>query len=130
MPSKYLREKSINCVAVDYLKDEPVVVAGGPHGGIYKWSLRALKTAPTYHSAMTHYVQSLTTGEIRGQKVILFGLDHGALNLMDLASGKILQSIPNAHKRGIKAVAVMEIEAQPRLLSGGADGVIKVWSRI
>jgi WD40 repeat protein len=128
LPSKYLREKGINCVAVDYLKDEPVVVAGGPHGEIYKWNLRTLKTTRTDYQSMTNYVQSLTTGEVLGQKNVLFGLDNGALNLMDLASGEILRSIPDAHENGIKAVAIMEIEAQPRLLSGGADGVIKVWS--
>jgi WD40 repeat protein len=47
---------------------------------------------------------------------------------MDLAGGEILQSVSNAHKGWVTAVAAMEIEGSPRVLSGGADGIVKIWS--
>jgi WD40 repeat protein len=128
LSSNYMREKPLNCVAVDHLMGEPLVVAGGPHGEIYKWCLRNLEVAHTRYQAMTRYVQSLATGELRGQTVILFGLEDGTLNLMDLAGGEILQSVSNAHKGWVTAVAAMEIEGSPRVLSGGADGIVKIWS--
>jgi WD40 repeat protein len=62
-----------------------------------------------------------------GPPIAVSGDGGGAIRAWDVVAGTSLAHIPSAHDGAVYALAFGTLAGRPRIVSGGADGVLKVW---
>ena len=121
-------------VAVAELGGRLVVVSGGQDGTVRVWDLATGKpvTAFTGHSGG---VAAVAIAQLDGRPVVVSGDEEGAVRVWELATGETVAAFTGhsrgvaefAHSRGVAAVAVVDLDGRPVVVSGGEDGAVRVW---
>lgn len=123
----------INAIVIAYLDKQPLIVSGGDDGALRVWMLADDQPFREIPKAHLDEISAVAIAHINGAPHIVSGGKDGAIriwdlaDLADLATGRPSVEIPDAHDRGVDAVAVAELEMQSLVVSGGSDGCIRTW---
>jgi WD40 repeat protein len=122
----------VDAVAIGSLEGRPVVVSGGGHPTVLVWDLA---TGAQLRSLAGHraWVYAVAVGDLEGRPVVVSGGEDGTLLVWDLATHVQLRSLAGHHRRtgvpgrAVYAVAVGLLKGRPVVVSGGVDGMVRVW---
>jgi WD40 repeat protein len=117
------------CFYYELSDGTPLVLAAGRPNFVQMWDLRTLhaiaelKIPGKYDS---YQVLSLVCVRFASRDIAVAGRENGVICIWDLESRSLLKEIPQAHRSRVQAIAKPEFG--DILLSGGDDGILKVWS--
>ena len=82
-----------------------------------------------YHS-LDSVVTAFALGEIKGQRVVVLGMDNGTVEVWNLGTGDREGKPSRGHKGRVAAVAIGSVEGRPVVVSGGHDHTVRAWDLV
>jgi WD40 repeat protein len=116
---------SAQSVAVASVAGHPVAVSGHRDGAIRLWDLEAGAEAGAPRFAHGGELRSVTTATVGGRPVAVTGGDH-SVRLWDL-SRPDSQRQNGEHAIPVQVMAMAELDGRQVAVSGGRDGIVRVW---
>ncbi|MER5619445.1 serine/threonine-protein kinase [Streptosporangium sp. NPDC002544] len=125
-------EGPVESVAVGWLDGRPVVVSGGGEGDhtVRVWDLATGAPIGKPFTGHQSWALGLAVGQLDdGRPVVVSGgyKDH-TVRVWDLATGAPIGKPFTGHRGLIESVAVGRLDGRPVVVSGGDDGMMRVWS--
>ena len=137
----------VTAVAVGAIDGVPVAVSGGSDGTVRVWDMRTGTARGEPLTGHTRPVKALAVGEVDGCPVAVSGGGDGLVRVWDLRAGTARGEPFAAHSpdvgglpveevaripelvamAGVTALAVGEVDGCPVAVSGGGDGLVRVW---
>ncbi len=137
----------VTAVAVGAIDGVPAAVSGGGDGTVRVWDLRTETARGEPLTGHTRPVKALALGEVDGCPVAVSGGGDGLVRVWDLRAGTARGESFTAHSpdvgglpmeqvakmpelvamAGVTALAIGELDGCPVAVSGGGDGLVRVW---
>ena len=107
---------------------EPLVLSGGADGALRSWRLDGRRGPLTYEHAHTDWIISLLVGESDDTPFVLTGGDDGTLRIWQVVHpDPAAHAHAHAHDGPLRALAVVEHEEAPLVISAGIGGAVLSW---
>jgi WD40 repeat protein len=108
--------------------NETCFLTGGTGGEIRVWDLVDNACLSIVRISRAGPVNALVAIDFNGNQCVIAAFEDGSVRCFDRRSLRSLWSIPEAHKRGTKCISANADEAGASfMVSGGGDGVVRVW---
>ncbi|KJR81648.1 U3 small nucleolar RNA-associated protein 12 [Sporothrix schenckii 1099-18] len=104
------------------LSSDDKMLATAANGSLKIWNVRTQSCIRTFECGY-----ALCCAFLPGDKVVLVGTKTGALELFDVASAALLETVENAHDNG---AAIWSLQVHPdgrSVVTGSADKTVKFW---
>ncbi|WP_345577998.1 WD40 repeat domain-containing protein [Nonomuraea rosea] len=125
---------AVRSVAIGEVDGRVIVVSAGDDGTIRLWDPATGTPVDEPLRGHTGAVQSVAIGRIDGRAVIVSGGADNKVRVWDAVTGSPIGPLrghltaeKSFHHNTVKSVAVGQVEDRAVIVSGGGDGVVRMW---